>query len=267
MADKSSQLIHMALCRAAAAPEGVPLHGNKSVPGLFPTNAAGKQAAQRCQDDGYLSLVATEQSASANGTAGGTTTLVKKKTNAAPLYCLTEKGLSYLLSQVSPRQVLEDFVRALEARRSQAEDLLSVARHIQHGLDALKVNVEKVLQQTCRTESSADRGSLKTLFAGFLQESEPSSPETPTSVLPEKLLAELSRWEKSGATEDYPLPQLYRKLSVQSIGSFHDALRQLHEQGKLYLHPWTGPLYEIPEPPYALLIGHEIAYYASIRNQ
>ena len=39
-----------------------------------------------------------------------------------------------------------------------------------------------------------------------------------------------------------------------------------HDLGKIYLHPWTGPLYDIPEPPYALLIGHEIAYYASIRK-
>ena len=28
---------------------------------------------------------------------------------------------------------------------------------------------------------------------------------------------------------------------------------------------WTGPLYAIPEPPLALLVGHEIAYYASPR--
>ncbi len=84
MADKSSQLILTALSRAAAAPAGAPLHGTKAVPGLFPTNAAGKQAAQRCQEDGYLCLVADEDALTApteNGT-GGTATLVKKKTAA-----------------------------------------------------------------------------------------------------------------------------------------------------------------------------------------
>jgi hypothetical protein len=50
-----------------------------------------------------------------------------------------------------------------------------------------------------------------------------------------------------------------------TIGHFHDTLRQLHEEEKIYLHPWSGPLYEIPEPPYAVLIGHEVAYYASTR--
>jgi hypothetical protein len=51
-----------------------------------------------------------------------------------------------------------------------------------------------------------------------------------------------------------------------TIGQFQDGLRRLLDAGHIYLHPWTGPLYDIPEPPYALLIGHEIAYYASIRN-
>ena len=51
-----------------------------------------------------------------------------------------------------------------------------------------------------------------------------------------------------------------------TIGQFHDSLRRLHEMEKIYLHPWTGPLYEIPEPACALLVGHEVAYYASVRG-
>ncbi|MBM3980250.1 MAG: hypothetical protein FJ304_08190 [Planctomycetes bacterium] len=50
-----------------------------------------------------------------------------------------------------------------------------------------------------------------------------------------------------------------------TIGEFHDCLRQLHTDGALSLHAWTGPLYALPEPQYALLIGHGIAYYASLR--
>jgi len=30
--------------------------------------------------------------------------------------------------------------------------------------------------------------------------------------------------------------------------------------------PWTGPLYDLPEPHFALLVGHEVAYYASSRR-
>jgi hypothetical protein len=62
---------------------------------------------------------------------------------------------------------------------------------------------------------------------------------------------------------------LYRALTTResppTIGEFHDCLRRLHAAGSVYLHPWTGPLYALPEPAYALLAGHNVAYYASSR--
>jgi hypothetical protein len=267
-------MILAALSRAAAAANAVPLHAGKNIAGLFPTNAAGKQAAQRCQEEGYLRLISPEQTAPANGEAGGAITVVKKKTAGAPLCTITDKGLAYLLSQVSPRQVLEDFVRALEAQHGQADELLEVARQMQQGINALKATVEKVLQQTCKVENAAERGgetsNLKALFAGFLNDSDCSSGSSPApaagTVLHDAILAELTRWQQAGASEDCPLPHLYRQISASTIGQFHDVLRQLHDTGKIYLHPWTGPSYDIPEPPYALMIGHEIAYYASIRK-
>ncbi len=83
------------------------------------------------------------------------------------------------------------------------------------------------------------------------------------------IVAFLFEWRSSPSSSDCPLPELYRH-AVQAtpgltIGRFHDGIRSLHDQQKIYLHPWTGPLYELPEPPYALLIGHEIAYYVSPR--
>ena len=72
------------------------------------------------------------------------------------------------------------------------------------------------------------------------------------------------------ARGDCPLSQLYRWAQTRnadlSIGTFHDALRLLHERQRIYLHPWTGPLYDLPEPHFALLVGHEVAYYASSRR-
>jgi hypothetical protein len=273
VADKSSQLVLSALSRAAATPAGVPLHGTKTVPGLFPTNAAGKQAAQRCQTDGYLCPAAPHHGGEEGDTAP------KKKSFSPPLCTLTEKGWTYLLGQVSPRAVLEDFVRAVEARQKQTEDLLTVVRQMQQSLEALKASADKVLRHTYQPEQSGDSSSLKALFASFLNEAEPPRPNgaspavdagTSAFVPQDVLLAELDRWQNAGASEDYPLPNLFRQLPARapgwSIGQFHDALRRLHELGKIYLHPWTGPLYDIPEPPYALLVGHEIAYYASIRK-
>ncbi len=81
-------------------------------------------------------------------------------------------------------------------------------------------------------------------------------------------MACLAEWaESAGASQDCPLPDLYRRLiaadSALTIGAFHDRLRQLNAARRVYLHPWTGPLYALPEPAMALLVGHEVAYYAS----
>ena len=83
-------------------------------------------------------------------------------------------------------------------------------------------------------------------------------------------LTHLARWRDAGASGDCPLVELYRRLAAEApgltIGRFHDTLRTLHDRGLIYLHPWTGPLYELPEPAFALLAGHEVAYYASLRG-
>jgi hypothetical protein len=245
VSDKSTALVLAGLSQAAAQPHGAPLHGQKAHPGLFANSVAGKQAARRCLDEGFLQVVRTE-------------TLVKA---VQPVCAITEKGLSYLLSQVSPRQVLEDFVRVLEARQSQAEKLLEGAGQIRSCLTELKSSAEKVLDRL-RQEGHAH--SAGPFTNGTLRQREPDSWLS-------EMLSVLNQRQESGASEDYPLPELYRKAQQAAdhltIGQFHDGLRRLYEEEQIYLHPWTGPLYAMPEPRYALLIGHEVAYYASIRRK
>jgi hypothetical protein len=229
LADKSTQLVLEALGRAAAEPDGVPLLGSK--PALFPL--AARQAAQRCLDEHLLRVVRTE---------------TRGKTDQH--YCaLTEKGQSFLLQQVHPRQVLEDLLRAVEARQQQLGDLLGLAQKSQADLEGLKAATERVLQHL--THSSTNGTAAKA--EGWTAD----------------VLACLTRWHDT-ATGDCPLPELFRQVRqtslVLTVGTFHDGLRRLHEQEKIYLHPWTGPLYDLPEPALALLVGHEIAYYASQRS-
>jgi hypothetical protein len=260
VADKTTPLVLAALGRAAAAVEPLPLHGSRSRPGLFPSTAPGKLAAQRCREEGYLAVAEAADSPS-SGPAGASAMTTK-----LPPLCvvITDKGLAYLLAQVNPRSVLEDFVRALEARRGELSGLTAAASRLQVWHDTFKAHVEKVLGQLPVGEHTngfpADR---KVLFRQF-QAQPPQPPAEPT--LEPALLAELRRWQESGASEDCPLPHLFRQLKTAAIGQFHDALRRLHDAGTLYLHPWTGPLHELPEPPFALLVGHEIAYYASLRQ-
>jgi hypothetical protein len=211
------------LRRALSEPSGLPLYALKSSPGLFPSTQPGKQAAQRALDDNLLRPTTAESQACT----------------------LTDRGLEWLLEQTSPRQVLDDMVRALEARQSETAALLASARQMQSTLEALRARADKVLQQLPVVPGNEDSWG-------------------------DRVLDFLANRQGNGASEDCPLPELYRharQLSTSlTIGGFHDGLRQMHESGRIYLHPWTGPLYALPEPPLALLIGHEIAYYASPRR-
>jgi hypothetical protein len=261
VADKSSQLLLCALSRAAAEPNGLPLHSNKGVAGLFPTTAVGKQTAQRCVEDGYLRPAQSPDN----------------HKSPSELCAITDKGLSFLFQQANPRQVLEDLVRVLEARQAQSTELLHLAGQMRTDLAKLKASAERVLQQVPRTESltatfqtPAPAPAPLAANVDFLPERRTTSTAEPVAALHRAIESHLARWQVSGASEDYPLAELFRHLQADvpglTIGRFHDALRDLHDADRIYLHPWTGPLYDLPEPAFALLVGHLIAYYASGRG-
>jgi hypothetical protein len=272
VADKHTQLVLDALSRAAAEPAGTPLFGTRSDPGLFPATAAARPAARKALDDGLLRVVGTE----AKGKA------------TRELCAATDAGLRYLLDQVSPKQVLEDFVRALERREGQVSDLVAAAGRMADTLDGLKAAVAVVLPQVQAARvpvPATEPRVLSTQYSVLGTDSPPLRSGTPTMTgvatleapavpdldeLAGAVLARLADWAASaGAGQDCPLPELYKSLTTRelppTIGVFHDCLRQLHADHKVYLHPWTGPLYALPEPAYALLVGHNVAYYASAR--
>jgi len=259
VADKITQLITDALTRAAAHPDGLALFGNRSDVGLFPNTA--KQAAQKCLTDGLVRAIGIDP---------------KGKT-PRDLFALTEPGWEFLLAQVNPKEVLEDFVRVLEERRGEVGELLDTARRMADSLQGLKDAVARVLPTVSAvrvvqpdpapTNSEVDGRGMA--LPARLNESAVLLDAPPRVDLTAAILARLADWSGT-AGEDCPLPELYRALAIHdappSIGEFHDCLRRLHADGTLYLHPWTGPLYALPEPAYALLAGHNIAYYASRRG-
>ncbi len=248
MADRSQQLILTALSQSLGQGEALPLHGSRSRPGLFPSTSAGKQAAVKCHQEGWI----------ADGDDG---------------CCITEKGMRYLLSQVSPRQVLEDLVRALEARHEEVDRLVATAQRMQASLEGLRANAERVLSHLDsppETETPIP-AHLNRLFQQFRHHDQaPVGPATmPTPAVQPIILEALAAWP-AGASEDCPLTTLYQQVIARlpgtTIGTFHDALRDLARQDRLLLQPWTGPLPLLPEPSIALLDGHQIAYYASQRR-
>lgn len=228
MADTSSETMIAGLSRALTDPSVDLLHGHREQIGLFPSNASGRKAAQQCKDAGFLKVVRTE-----------------KRGRSTLEHCvLTKEGARHLLTHTESHQILEDFVRAVELRESQLDTLLEHTQQLQAEMRQLSQSACAYLHHLNGGNSSSD-----------LQET----------------LLQMLQQRQQRATGDCPLPELFANLREKdaqlTIGKFHDALRQLTQQEVIYLHPWTGPLYEMPDPRCALLIGHEIAYYASIRME
>ncbi len=240
MADKQTPLILAALARAAAEPGGVQPVSTKHEQGLFPNTAPGRAAAKRCLEEQMIKAIIPEKSGQTSD------------------FCtITERGLRHLTDHVSPRKLLEDFVRVLEERNEQVRELLATAQRMAQSIEGMKSTVNAILPQVL---------SARVSVPGPWRFDPPAQPQDLQSTL----LTHLHDW-RSDTANDCPLPELYRAVSCGNsnctIGQFHDTLRLLHDSGKVYLHPWTGPLYTLPEPSYALVIGHNIAYYASLRTQ
>ena len=159
------------------------------------------------------------------------------------------------MEAVHPKKILEDFVRVLEERSDQVRELLQTLGSMARNLEGLKASVAAVLPrvETAKIQVPMSR------FADSV--SEPGD-------LASAIHAYLANWRPDGGG-DCPLPELYRSVACGrsdcTLGRFHDAIRWLHDAGRIYLHPWTGPLYAMPEPGYALMVGHNVAYYASAR--
>jgi hypothetical protein len=235
LADKSTQLVLEALSRAIADPAGVPLFTQKATPGLFNATSLARQAAQRCMEQNLLRVVRTEP-------CGKT---------VQEVCAITPKGLDHLLTHSNPRHVLEDLVRAVEARERQLGEMVVSARQAQAHLEGMRELTATVLRHLGQVAPAANSSSIATVA--------------------QEILKYLDDWHTGNAAKDCPLPNLFRALTANTplltVGQFHDALRHLHEQRQVYLHPWTGPLYDLPEPAFALLEGHEVSYYASLRHE
>ncbi len=242
MADAVHSLVIDALHRAAAAPGGAALFAGKGTVGLFASSAVGRRAAQHCKDHGFLTVTRTE---------------ARGKSQVE--YCaVTDKGMAFLLDGANPRCVLEAMLHALDARRADQAELLEQTRRTQAALDAMQATLAKVLARCDDAGTTFPGRPAQKLYAAPLEE------------IRARILEHLERWRDTGSLDDCPLPEMFQRLEKSvaglTVGFYHDALRDLHEQERVFLHPWTGPLYELPEPALALLVGHEIAYYASLRG-
>ncbi len=221
VAESFSSLLTEALLAAVARPDGLPLQSSKAELGLFPAGSRAKPFAQKALAEGYF----------------------QPSNRESDRFCASEKGRTLLIETASPKTVLEDFVRVLEARAADLLEWQTAARRLAGAVEAMKATVGALLPRVQQSRgTSIDFG--------------------------EMILTQLKSWSRGEALpRDCPLPELFRGLQPSpSIGQFHDALRKLIEGGRVELHPWTGPLYALPEPDLALMVGHEIAGYAALRS-
>jgi hypothetical protein len=230
-------LIVQALERAMTALDGLPLVAGKQTAGLFPSGAAGKDAARSAADSGLFRVLRTEA----------------KGKSAVEYFTLTEKGLAHLLEQSSPRPVLSALLASIDGCQAKIDRWIADVAESRKSLDGLRSLAERVL-----TAIQEPRTSLP----AWARNGHTHEPQA-------RIVELLHAWRESGKIGDCPLPELYEQVrgsSKLTIGQFHDALRALHEQRAVSLHPWTGPMPELPQPAFSLLVGHEVAYYASLRG-
>ncbi len=200
------------------------LFNKKGVQGLFPLSASGKLAAKYCFEMRLLKVV--EQSTKPF------TEMVK----------ITRLGIRAVLEGIKIDRLLENASAIIECPAEKS--VINAANDDM----AFYQSLEKVA------------GSIALKLGAPLSE-DFSSPAKYIFIL-------LKEWSDSGRAGDCQLYYLYQQLSPLcpgiTPGAFHDALRNLRQKKLIELHPWTGPLYEIPKPELALMAGHEIACYASL---
>ena len=155
---------------------------------------------------------------------------------------ITERGRQWVLQKENTRLLLEDLLRAAEGQLDRLQQMQTVWAQFSEQLQQHRSDVARVLE---RLPQESERSPIEALIEGHLRS-----------------------YQESGQPGDCSVAELYQRLSDRqagiTIGQFHDCLRAMHRAGMLRLAPWTGPLYQLPEPALALLIGHEVLYYVHL---
>jgi hypothetical protein len=227
--EPSTELLTEGLARLKGSLDGLALVAGKNHAGAFPNTALGKQAAKHCQERGLVRP------------------LRRALSGRVPieLFALSVGGDAWLTEHAAPRLALQHLAAALAQRSEQIGAFIDECRAQTEQLGSLRCWIEGLLSEQRENESRR----------------EPLPGEA-------EILSALEEWRARHPLKDCALPELYRQIEIPglSVGRFHDACRKLLERGRIYVHPWTGPLYEMPEPGLAFLTGHEIGYYASLRE-
>jgi hypothetical protein len=238
------QLALQALSRAVADPAPKVLFGSAKAPGFFTgSGKPAKQAAQYCQDQGWLE---------------GTGRFEGKGKSRKELFRVSPAGIKEALANSEPVVLLGD-------ARSYLEQNVGHLRAIKTRIDETLPALEQHRQLVDRLLERLKPPELERLLQAPRPEALPGRLPTPPSDWLDAALDYLRDYRRRNPLGDCPLPDLFHHVAEPrslTIGQFHDGLRRLVQHGQVRLHPFTGAAYTLKEEQYALVAGQEIKYYA-----
>jgi hypothetical protein len=209
-----------------------------------------KAAAQLCVERGWV-----EETGELQG----------KGKSAKQMFRITAAGVEFAISRSESARLLSDLLDVADAQRSTLDGIRSQLDANSKRLDAQGTLLQRLQDRVVPPDLSA------LLSAGRGSKSQGESiarpaPQTQASAGWLNSAVDFARqYRQKNPLGSCPLPELFRGVAEpagMSIGQFHDGVRQLVRERRLRLHPWTGPMYQLKDEQYALMLGQEIKFYA-----
>lgn len=235
------------LSAALADPGPKVLLGSAKVPGFFQGGTAPiKAAAKLCETQQWLIPIDDWHGKGASR---------KQK------YRLSPAGVQAALQHSEPL----DLLRGLSAS---VRDQVAAVQAMHDQLGGLARSLQPLSAAVTALTQRLQPPNLDALLQNLKSTATPSAP-TPASTdwLDEvpKLVAEQRQRDRY---QPLTLPQVYAALRqarpALTLGQFHDGLRQLRDQQRLRLAPYTRALATIDDPKAALFLDGEVMYYAEL---
>jgi len=244
---------------------------------VFPGGANVKALADRAIEEGLI-------------TAKEEVDKSKKKPKKVVYALITERGIQRVMDADSPKAALEALLPAVQAlgkpsdqpepeafRIALASATETCVAAIRQAFSQLEGEVLKALgpAPTFAVDARPLLNSLQRALECVRVSAPPTGPSAAAprpdqaaasaSALEEAIVTFVRGWAKAkavGCTFDILWDHLRGQNSELTIGAFQDALRKLHQAGRIRLSGWPRMLDDLPQPHLALFVSSKVMYYA-----
>jgi hypothetical protein len=244
---------------------------------LFPGGAKGKELAENAISQGFLT---SKEEKVKSG----------KSTKKVVYGLLTEKGIRRVVDADSPKAALEALLSAMQALSRHPDPpkpeafRAELTRATETCVNAIKeafANLQGEVVKALTPPSAAavdPRPVLNALQHALERVQAPVRPTVPSATEPspnpppfsnpaleEAIVAFVNSWAKEktvGCQFDVLWNHLKGRHPELTVGAFQDALRKLHEAGRIRLGGWARMLDDIPQPQLAFFVSSKVMYYA-----